>query len=82
MNIVDLTTLTKRQKQVFKLLVSGLNHREIAKELNVTQKAINWHLTNIYKKLNVKTKYQLLGQLCTKKVTVYKKVDKFYGNTQ
>jgi DNA-binding NarL/FixJ family response regulator len=52
--------LTTREAEVTELVSKGLSNREIANQLFVTEKTIKFHLTNIYKKMNVKSRAQLI----------------------
>ncbi len=45
--------LTDREEQVSKLVARGLTNREIATELHITTKTVEYHLSNIYAKLGV-----------------------------
>lgn len=55
----DLTELTEREEQVGHLACRGLTNREIAKELFVTGKTVEYHLGNIYAKLSVTSRREL-----------------------
>ena len=46
--------LTKREKQVFDLLVQNKITREIAEELNISEKTVRNHISNVMQKLSVK----------------------------
>ncbi len=46
--------LTKREKQVFDLLVQNKITREIAEELNISEKTVRNHISNVMQKLGVK----------------------------
>lgn len=46
--------LTTREKEVFKLLVSGLSTKEIASNLNISEKTVRNHISNVMQKLGVK----------------------------
>lgn len=48
--------LTKKEQAVANLLVQGLTNKEMSIQLGVTEKAVKFHLTNIYKKSNVKNR--------------------------
>ena len=48
--------LTARELDVMGLLVEGLSNKEIAQQLAVTPRTINFHLDNIYAKLNVNSR--------------------------
>lgn len=45
------TNLTKRETEIVTLLRKGLNHDEIAKKLNISNKTIYCHKRNLMKKL-------------------------------
>jgi len=64
---VDSLSLTKQEMKVYKLLLDlNLSTNDIADKLFVTHKAIRFHGTNIYKKLKVKSRRELLGQVYNK----------------
>lgn len=46
--------LTKREKEVFKLLIKNKSTSEIAKELNISDKTVRNHISNAMQKLGVK----------------------------
>jgi len=52
--------LSSRESEVAELTVKGLSNKEIANHLFVTEKTIRFHLTNIYKKMEVKSRAQLI----------------------
>jgi hypothetical protein len=41
-------------------VTKGLSNKEVANQLFVTEKTVKFHLTNIYKKMNVKSRAQLI----------------------
>jgi len=51
---VNNNILTKREKQVFDLLVTNKTTRDIAKELNISEKTVRNHISNTMQKLGVK----------------------------
>ncbi len=55
--------LTPTELRVAGMAVSGMTNREIARELFVTIKAVQWHLGNAYRKLGVKGREGLAGAL-------------------
>lgn len=57
---LDSTKLSKAEKLVFDLIPLGLNRTEMAERLCLSVGTIRFHLTSIYRKLNVKNKCQLL----------------------
>jgi predicted ATPase/DNA-binding CsgD family transcriptional regulator len=48
--------LTKREVQVLCLLAQGLTYEEISKKLVISSRTVDTHLTNIYNKLDVKSR--------------------------
>lgn len=55
--------LTKREKQVFDFLILNKSTREIAKELNISEKTIRNHISNVMQKLGVKGRTQAVIEL-------------------
>lgn len=49
---------TKRENEILQLLVNGNDNSGIAKELNISEKTVKNHLTNIFRKLDVKDRTQ------------------------
>ncbi len=52
--------LSNREAEVAELVTQGLSNKEVANQLFVTEKTVKFHLTNIYKKMNVKSRAQLI----------------------
>lgn len=52
--------LSNREAEVAELVSRGLSNKEVANQLFVTEKTVKFHLTNIYKKMNVKSRAQLI----------------------
>lgn len=52
--------LSNREAEVTELVSKGLSNKECANALFVTEKTVKFHLTNIYKKMNVKSRAQLI----------------------
>ena len=52
--------LTKREEHVVRLLGEGLQNREIAQELNLSEHTIKNHLFHIYDKLGVSSRVELI----------------------
>ena len=49
--LVDLI-LTKREKEIFNLLVKNKNTRDISKELHISEKTVRNHISNVIQKLD------------------------------
>lgn len=58
-------SLTEREQDVAALVSKGMTNREVAAELYVSTKAVEYHLRNIYGKLGVTSRNELRGALTT-----------------
>jgi DNA-binding NarL/FixJ family response regulator len=54
-----LERLTPREREIVDLLSGGANNKEMAKQLDVTERTVKAHLTAIYRKLGVADRLQL-----------------------
>jgi len=52
--------LTDREKQVLKLIAEGYTHKEIASALNISDKTVIAHQSNISEKLGIHTKAEFI----------------------
>jgi DNA-binding NarL/FixJ family response regulator len=52
--------LTKMESKVIELIVGGFSNKEIANKLSISDKTVKAHLTNIFMKLNIENRYQLI----------------------
>lgn len=57
-----LETLTARELEVLRLLARGLRNKEIAARLVVSERTVNFHLANIYAKLQVSGRTEALSK--------------------
>ncbi|MEA2220027.1 MAG: hypothetical protein QOJ35_2653 [Solirubrobacteraceae bacterium] len=55
--------LSPSERRVVTLAIDGLSNRQIAEALFVTRKAVEWHLGNAYRKLDVRSRGELAGAL-------------------
>lgn len=46
--------LTKREREVFELLIKNYTTKEIAEELGISEKTVRNHISNVMQKLGVK----------------------------
>ena len=60
---MDKYILTKREKEVFKLLVTNKSTKEIAESLNISEKTVRNHISNAMQKLGVKCRAQAVVEL-------------------
>ena len=55
--------LTKREKEVFSLLVKNKTTKEIGESLNISEKTVRNHISNAMQKLGVKGRAQAVVEL-------------------
>jgi DNA-binding CsgD family transcriptional regulator len=58
-----LASLTVTEQTTARLAAAGMTNREIAAELAVTVKAVEWHLSNVYRKLKIRGRTALADTL-------------------
>jgi|GEM_PF-1637057 len=51
--------LTKKEKEITEMVIEGLSHKEIAAKLHLSLNTIQYHMKNIFLKLDIKTKTEL-----------------------
>jgi DNA-binding NarL/FixJ family response regulator len=49
----DITKVTSREREILILISNGMSNKEIANELNITERTVKNHITNLFKKINV-----------------------------
>ena len=60
---MDKYILTKREKEVFTLLVTNKTTKEIAEIFNISEKTVRNHISNAMQKLGVKGRAQAVVEL-------------------
>ena len=55
--------LTKREEEVFSLLVKNMTTKDIGKELCISEKTVRNHISNAMQKLGVKGRAQAVVEL-------------------
>jgi len=58
-----LATLTAAERRVARLAAEGLTNRQIADQLSLTIKGVEWHLSRVYRKLGIGSRSALTGLL-------------------
>lgn len=53
--------LTPREKEVLELMCKPLTEKEIAQVMFITRMAVKYHKANIFKKLNLRSTYEVLA---------------------
>ena len=57
------SVLTKREREVFDLLIENKSTREIADLLFISEKTVRNHISNVMQRLNVKGRAQAVVEL-------------------
>ncbi len=55
--------LTKREHEIFTLLVQGLSTKEISKKIKISEKTVRNHISNTMQKLEVKGRANAVVEL-------------------
>lgn len=55
--------LTKREKQIFEMLIINKTTKDIALELNISEKTVRNHISNVMQKLDVKGRASAVVEL-------------------
>jgi ATP/maltotriose-dependent transcriptional regulator MalT len=58
-----MAALTVSERRVARMAADGLTNRQIASELVVTVKAVEWHLSHVYRKLGISSRTNLASTL-------------------
>ena len=61
--MTPMTELTKREQEVIEQVLAGKSNKEIASTLFVSERTVEFHLQNIYNKLDVKSRVELVLKL-------------------
>jgi len=58
-NIDNFPNLTGREKQVLNLIRKGFLYKQVALELGITTKTVEFHMSKILRKFNTSDRYEL-----------------------
>lgn len=58
--LIEQRNLTKREAEIADLVVQALSNMEISNILYITEKSVRFHLENIYRKMEIKTRAELI----------------------
>ncbi len=61
-----LTDLTPAEERVAQLAATGLTNKELAQQLFVSVRAVEFHLGNVFTKLGISSRRQLAGALAAR----------------
>lgn len=56
----DLSCLTERERAVAEAVCSGASNKQVARQLNITERTVKAHLSSIFEKLGVRDRMHLL----------------------
>ncbi len=56
----DTPKITKTESKIIKLIAAGESNKDIAELLSVSEKTVKAHITNIFHKLHLENRYQLM----------------------
>ena len=57
---VDLNVLTDREREVTQLILKGASNKEVARQLDITERTLKAHLTSIFSKLGARDRMHLM----------------------
>jgi len=60
-----LTSLTERERAVAEAVATGLSNKEVARQLEITERTVKAHLSAVFRKLGVRDRMQLAVRLRT-----------------
>ena len=63
MEVVCMSILTKREKEIFDLLVINYSTSDIALKLGISEKTVRNHISNVIQKLGVSSRSQAIIEL-------------------
>jgi DNA-binding NarL/FixJ family response regulator len=58
---VNLNSLTSRELETLRLVAKGLSNKEIATRLGITTRSVKSYMTNVYQKMNVKSRTEAVA---------------------
>lgn len=64
--IVENKKFTKRESEIYNLLLTGMSNKNIAKQLYIQPVTVNTHVNVILQKMHVNSKYELLADYIAK----------------
>jgi LuxR family transcriptional regulator of spore coat protein len=63
MEVICMSILTKREKEIFDLLVINYSTGDIALKLGISEKTVRNHISNVIQKLGVSSRSQAIIEL-------------------
>ena len=69
--------LTKREKEIFNLLINNKNTKEISKIFNISEKTVRNHISNVMQKLSVNSRATAVVELIKlNEINIYNKMNR------
>lgn len=56
----SLADLTQREREIVRLIVEGASNKEVASNLNISERTVKGHLSNVFQKLGVTDRLKLM----------------------
>jgi two-component system NarL family response regulator len=57
---MSLAELTQREREIVRLIVEGASNKEVASSLNISERTVKGHLSNVFQKLGVSDRLKLV----------------------
>lgn len=74
--------LSKRESEVVIFVVQGLTNKQVADHLCVAEKTVKFHLTNVYKRMKISCRSQIIWTLPIKQFIEHAKIVNQNSNAQ
>jgi RNA polymerase sigma factor (sigma-70 family) len=65
----ELDQLTAREREVLRLIARGYTYKEIARELTISIRTVETHVSSVLRKLQLSTRHQLTRWAAERKLT-------------
>lgn len=62
-NVSNMDLLTYKEQEIMSYISKGLTNKDIAQKLYISIGTVKWHINNIYKKLEVKTRIEAINKV-------------------
>ncbi len=74
MNKINADHLSRREREVYLHIIKGESQKDIAEQLYICLRTVKFHCGNIYQKLKVKNKIELINRLNTEETMEIKHI--------
>jgi len=55
-NVASLSDLTARETEILQMIIAGKSNKDIASDMHITEKTVEFHLDHIYTKIGARTR--------------------------